>query len=182
MRHNLAALDFLLRLWKWQTTLNCKMSSSTDILWCYPLNLHYGFEHGLRIYAFRPIWPCLIIEILATWVKFLEPFSYCTIINCTFTYCTADVFGCFCDFMAQFKLVKHISSPIRLHCTFISMAFKSHIEWSNAQYISTLTTIILPSTAGNYHSLNCFTHMICMPQTSTYQNIAKSLTHDNMFI
>ena len=40
---------------------------------------------------------------------------------------------------------------------FICVAFKSHVEWSNAQ-VSTPTITILPSTAGNFYSLNCFDH------------------------
>ena len=39
-----------------------------------------------------------------------------------------------------------ISFQIKLHSTFICVAFKSHMEWSNV-YVSTPTTVILPSTA-----------------------------------
>ena len=42
--------------------------------------------------------------------------------------------------------------------------------------------MILRSTAAVFHSLNCFGYMIYMPQTSTYQNIAKLLTHLSSFI
>ena len=47
----------------------------------------------------------------------------------------------------------------------------NHADWSNAPTIT-----ILPTTTGTYHGLNCFSHMIYMPQTSMYKNIAKSLT------
>ena len=43
---------------------------------------------------------------------------------------------------------------------FICAAFKSHTEWSNAQHVSTPTTMILPKIAGTSHSLNCFSYMI----------------------
>ena len=33
----------------------------------------------------------LIVKVFATWVKFLEPSGYCTVINCTFTFCTINV-------------------------------------------------------------------------------------------
>ena len=38
---------------------------------------------------------------------FLQPFSYWTGINNTFTFCTTNVFGCFGGVIPQFKLVKH---------------------------------------------------------------------------
>ena len=69
---------------------------------------------------------------------------------------------------------RSISSLIRLCCKFICMAFKSHTERSHVPYVSTL---ILPITVGTFHSLNCFGDVIYMPQTHTYQNIAKLLNH-----
>ena len=47
----------------------------------------------------------------------------------------------------------NLSSQIRPCCTFIYVTFKSHTEWSNAQYVSISTTMILLITAGTYHSL-----------------------------
>ena len=73
--------------------------------------------------------------------------------------------------------LKSISSWIRLCCTFICTTFKSQPGWSNAQCISTPPIMILPTTAGTSHSLNCFGYEIYMLQTSTFQNIAKLLTH-----
>ena len=62
----------------------------------------------LRIYSFRPIWPCPIVAVLATLAKFLKRSAYCTLINCVFTFRTrsAFFFGCFNDIMTHFKLVK----------------------------------------------------------------------------
>ena len=39
------------------------------------------------------------------------------------------------------------------------------------------TTMILSTTVGTSHSLNCFGRVIYMPQSITYQNIAKFLIH-----
>ena len=96
----------LSRLWRWQTILDW----DAKLTW-YSLSvshwLDYGLEHGLGIYGFRSTWPCLIIKVLATWVKLLEPSSLFSVINCIFTFCTTNVFDCLCNIMAQFKLIKH---------------------------------------------------------------------------
>ena len=94
---------FLLRLWRQWITLDCEMPSSPDTLQV----LLYGFEHILRIHCFRPTWPCPIVEVLTTRVKFLHPSDYCTFINCTFTFYTTSIFGCFLDVMVGFQLVKY---------------------------------------------------------------------------
>ena len=140
----------------WRNTLNCKIPSLPDTL---------------QVLT----WLCLI-KVLATQVKFFEPSDYCTIINCAFTFCTINIFGCFCDIVAQFKLVKHkFLNLITLHIYLCS--FQITHGWSNTRYVSTPTTTTLTTTAGTFHSLNCFGHIICIPQTSMYQNIAKLLTH-----
>ena len=36
-----------------------------------------GLEHGLKIHSFKANWPSLIVEVLKTQVKFLEPSTYC---------------------------------------------------------------------------------------------------------
>ena len=43
---------------------------------------------------------------------------------------------------------------------FICIAFKSHMEWNNAQHVSAPTTTILPTTVGASYSLNCFGNML----------------------
>ena len=70
------------------------------LILCYSL---YGLEHDLKIHT----WTYLIIEVLVTLVKFLEPSGYCTVNNCLFTFHTINVFGCFHNTMAQFTLIKH---------------------------------------------------------------------------
>ena len=90
-------------LWRWRTTLNCEMLrlSATHRICCYDLN------YALGIHSFRPIWPCLIVKLIATWAKFLKPSGCCILLSCTFTLHTTNVFGCFHSIMAQFELVKH---------------------------------------------------------------------------
>ena len=99
------------------------------------------------------IW--LIVEILATQRKSLEPSDYCTAINCAFTFLISNVFGCFCS----------ISFQVRLQLS------------SHTQRISAPTTTILPTIVGTLHGLNFFVHLIYIQQTSTYENIGKLLTH-----
>ena len=45
---------------------------------------------------------------LITWAKFLEPSVYCCMINCAFTFCTINIFGCFRGIIVQFELIKHV--------------------------------------------------------------------------
>ena len=47
------------------------------------------------------------IEVLETWAKFLESSAYCTVIKCTFTFCTTNIFGCFHSISASFEPVKY---------------------------------------------------------------------------
>ena len=53
----------------------------------------YDLEHGRGIYAFRPIGLWLIVKVLAIWLKFLQPSSYCFVINCAFTFHTTTLGG-----------------------------------------------------------------------------------------
>ena len=64
-------------------------------------------KHILRIHSLRPTCPCLVVKLLATWVKFVEPSGYCTVINCTLTFHSMKFFGCFHSIMALFELIKH---------------------------------------------------------------------------
>ena len=77
-------------------------------------------------------------------VKFLEQSGYCTVINCTFIFCTTNIFGCFCHIMTQFDLVKHIAHSSNLK------------QRSNAQSFSAPQWI--PSTAW---TASVPKHMLC---------------------
>ena len=65
-----------------------------------------ALEYCLRNYGFKPTWTFLIVEILANQANFLEPSGESTAINCAFFFCTTNVFGCFCNILSQFELVK----------------------------------------------------------------------------
>ena len=54
----------------------------------------HTFLKGIRLkmnISFRSTWICLIIKIHATREKFHLPSSYCSVINCPFTFCSANV-------------------------------------------------------------------------------------------
>ena len=149
--------------WLWDAKLAWNSLSATHWIWV------YGLEYG-----FRPIWPRLIIEVLAAWrVKFLEPSCYHIVINSAFIFCTTKVFGCFCCVMAQLKLINHVF-PNRTTLRIDLSLFKSHMtEWSNTQFVSILAIMILPPRVVTYHGFNCFGYVIInVLHTSTYQNIA----------
>ena len=53
---------------------------------------------------------------------------------------------------------------------------KSYTEASYTQRVGAPTTSITSTTEDTFRGLCCFVHVICAPQTSTYQNITKLLT------
>ena len=65
-----------------------------------------SLKYGQEIQAFLPIWPSLIVKVLATRSKFLEPSGYYTKVNGGFTLSTTNAFGCFIGVIDQFKVVK----------------------------------------------------------------------------
>ena len=80
-----------------------------------------------KIHAFRSTWPRLILEVLATWAKFLQPSGYFTVIKFTFIFCATNVFAYFRGVMLQLRLM------------FLCGAFKLHTVWSNhSEYLSQL--------------------------------------------
>ena len=86
-------------------------------------------------------------EVFAIWATFHEQCGFNTEINCTFNFLAANVFGCFhCD-VAQSGHV-NINSRNTSRCTFICVFFKSQDEWSNAQWVSAVTTTTLRTTAS----------------------------------
>ena len=81
--------------------------------------------------------PCILVEVLATWVKFLLPSGHFAVVNYTFTLCP----NFFLFLLRRYRLVwthKAYSFWIRTRCTFICVFFKLLTEWSNAQRVSTL--------------------------------------------
>ena len=160
----------LLKTWRWWIPLECEMSSLSDTLQV--ITCFYGLEHSPRIHGFRLTWPWLIVKVLVTQAKFLEPSGYNTVINCAFTFHATNVFGCFHDIMAKFELVKYKFPNYIFICT----AFKSH-TWSKAMH--NMSAYQLASyDKNNSDCSNCFSHVIYMLQTKMYQNFAKfTLVH-----
>ena len=74
----------LSKLWKWRTPMHCEMPSYSPIAirWIYISSLKHGFE----IHDYMRTWVYLIVKVLATRVKCLPLFDYCSMINCTFTF------------------------------------------------------------------------------------------------
>ena len=68
---------------------------------------------------------------------------------------------------------KSINSWYRLWCIFICTVSKSHMEWSNAQHVST------PTTTTNHIGYLLWLELLQL-QISMYQNIAKLLTHPSI--
>ena len=97
---------FLSRPWRWWTTLDCEILNLLDTFSTTRLICFYSFEHRFRIHGFRSIWPCLIVKVFVTWVKFHELSDYCTGINCVLTLHTRNIFGCFHDIIAKFEFIK----------------------------------------------------------------------------
>ena len=92
----------------WDVNLTWYSLTTTHQIWL------YGLEHSLGIHAFRPIWSCLIIKVFTAWSKFLQLSAFCTVINCVFTFCNTNVFGCLHSILTQFELVKHKFSNLTM--------------------------------------------------------------------
>ena len=96
MRHNLVALNIFAEVMK--VTKHTELWGA--VLAWYSLSANhqicfYGLEPSLRIHCFRSTWHWLIVKVVLTQLKFLEPSGYFTGINCTFIFHTTNVFGCF---------------------------------------------------------------------------------------
>ena len=117
-----------------------------------------GLDHGLRIHGFKPNWPCLIIEGLATRERFFEPFGYCTVNNCFFTICTKCVFHCFHSVMAQFELIKFMNyTTLHVYLCGFQITYKVK-QGRMCQYTNY---------RGTVYCLNFFRYVMYVLQTST---------------
>ena len=157
----------LLKLW--QITVDCEMPSSPDTLW---VLLARFVSMAWSTTSEFTVWG---LPDLAWLLRFLQPkqnFLNCliTLINWTITFHTLN------SFLVSVTLWPSWISLMRLCCAFICVAFKSHMKWNNAWDVSTPTTTILATTAGIFHSLNCFSlHVIIEPQASSSKNVVKIL-------
>ena len=95
---------YLPREWRWRITLDWEIPNLLDTI---RRICKYGLEQGLGISICKPTWPCLIIKVLATRAKFLEPSSYCTVINYCITFLMFSV-------ASKLKVVKYQSSKFKM--------------------------------------------------------------------
>ena len=100
MRHNSAALDASAEVTK---VNNHTLPDTLRML------LISDLEQDLGIHISRSTWSCLIIKVLETWGKFLQPSGNSTEINCAFTFCTTNVFSFFYGVMTQFKVFHSVN-------------------------------------------------------------------------
>ena len=126
----------------------------------------YSSEHDYGIHSYRPTCPCLIIKVLVTQVKFLKPSFHCTVVNCAFTFSEVNFFGLLALCYFHFEVVEHkCLNKITLHI--LQWSFQIPTWWSNTQRVSTLTIMIVPTTARTFHDLNCFRYVIYTRQSNT---------------
>ena len=96
------------RLWRWWTTLDCKIPSSPDTLWVLLIRFDSMTEYRFCIYSYKLTWPCWgsynLRKISWTIWSLCCDQLHCTVINCTFTFCTSNVFSYFCSIRFQIRL------------------------------------------------------------------------------
>ena len=98
MRYNLAVLQvLLLRLRWWRTTLNREIPSLPDTL-----QASMAWSMGLKSMVLGLGDFAELLRILQPKWNFSNPLVSCTVINYIFTFCTTNVFGCFCRITVQF--------------------------------------------------------------------------------
>ena len=73
MRYNSAAF---VEVVKEANNMDWEMLRSPDTLWVLLAGFAYSLKHSLGILDFKPIWSCLIIDVLAIRAKFLKPSGY----------------------------------------------------------------------------------------------------------
>ena len=152
----------LLRSWRWQISLDHKVPSLPDTLRV-PIWFIAWLQNPL-------LWSCLVVDVFAPQTKFPWPIwlLYCDQLHFYLSH-KRTVFGCFHNVVPQFELVKNeFLNLTTLH--FICVVFKLHTGWSNAQCVSTLTTMILPITTGTFHALNCSGHVCLVGYVLWYIN------------
>ena len=93
--------------WRWPATMDCEMPNSPDTLrilltWF----IFRTLKHGHGIHGFRSILTLPDRQDFCKRLKLLEPSGYCTVLNCTFTFHTENVFGFFRDILVQVILIR----------------------------------------------------------------------------
>ena len=129
----------------------------------------FGLESSRRITL---LCFCLIVEVLAVHVKFLQLSGYSSAINNPFTVCTTNILIWF----------HSVYGPVqtRSTCLFVRLSNPKRTK-ANSQRISSPATVILPTATGTSHDLSSFHHVIYVLLTKhLLPNIAKLLTHSSI--
>ena len=123
-------------------TMRCKVCLILSE--CYLLDLLL-FERGLGIFVFRLTRPCLIVKDLSPQAKFLEPTSYCTVINCLFTFLYNKCFWLLWRCYSQVWTCK--SFVLKLDCVVCSFVWFSNQNMSTYQVSSYFHAQWVPPTS-----------------------------------
>ena len=144
------------RMWDTEVSWYSPIATRRIYLWL------WSFDHGLPIHVFKPTWPCLIIEVLVTRVKFFQSSGY-FFSNQQHLHLSHN--KCFSlplrGVMASFELVKHIFlNQLTLHVHLNGFQISHRLEQcTTCQRIS-----YHDATKHNWY----LTAVICAPQTSIY--------------
>ena len=128
----------------WDAKLTWYSLSATDWICLYSLG------HSLSIHDFMLTWPLIIIKVLVTWEKFLEPSGYSAVINCIFTFHRTNIFWLFLQHYGPVWIHK-AQVPKLLHIQLCGF----QITWNKAMHTNFHNT--------TNHSLKYFDHMRYMP-------------------
>ena len=128
---------------------NCTKLWNTMFTWYSPCATRwiylYDLKYRLGIHGFRLTWPFLIVELLVTREKCLEPSGYCTVIKCAFTCHKINILFAFTALWPSLTKQK-LSSRIWIRWIFFYATWNSHTEWSTVQRVSARSTTIQSST------------------------------------
>ena len=168
--------------WRWLITLDSDIQSSPDTLRV----LITGFAS--MIWNKTSVFTVLGLpniarssRFLETWVKLLEPFDYCPVIKCAFTFRTTNVFRCFWSVVTEFESAKHDYELDYVACSSFQHSNQTRREAMHNVSAHQVTRCY-QSQMESFHGFNCYGHVIYSPQANTYQpNIAKLLTHSSRF-
>ena len=99
VKHNFVALERFAKIMK---VMNYTGLLNANLVWYYP-----SATCQICLCSIKFTFLGLIVEIIATRVKFLELSGNYPLINCTLTFCIANVFSGICSVMSQFELVMY---------------------------------------------------------------------------
>ena len=174
LKHNPVAADVFAEVIK--VTADSGLWNAV-LAWYSPSDSHWicpdGFEHGLGIHGFRTTCHSLIVKVLATRAKFLEPSVYCTLINCSFNFSHMKCFGLRPRRYGPVWTCKTLVASL----DFIARSYVQLLNYIQSETMHNVSARLLQlyylPLRGVKHS---FSHVIYAPQTNTFRNIAKPLS------